>query len=76
MVIGGLESNAGFLFVEPFECCIIVIDNRDDQLAAMGNAASATNHVIAFVNVLIDHALAADLKGEDVVAVSKTGLQR
>lgn len=66
-IVGRVESNAGIFFEKSLERCVFVIDYCDDELAVLCGRASLTHDIIAVVNVIIDHTVASDLKGEGVV---------
>jgi len=45
----------------------VVIKNSDDKLTVGGNGTVTANHVVAVSDVIVGHAVASDLKGEDVI---------
>lgn len=65
-----------FLSVESLERRVLVIDDGDDQLAVVGDAAPATDYIVALADVLVDHAVAGDFKSKYVVARAEGRGQR
>ena len=75
LLVGGVEANAGILFVEALEGSVFIIDYCDDELAVGCGASASADNVITIVNVIVDHAVASDFEGECVVVDSEVGFE-
>lgn len=75
-LVCGVEPYAGILFVEALEGCVFVIYYCDDELAVGCGRSALADDVITIVNVIVDHAVAADFEGECVVVDSEVGFER
>jgi hypothetical protein len=76
VVVGRLQAGPISLPVESFERCILLIYDCDDQLPVARNTLPTANHVITLVDIGPDHAVASHFERKNVVAGSKTGIQR
>jgi hypothetical protein len=70
-VVGRLEADARFLFIEPFQCHVLVVKKGDDETAIIGCRHLFADYVVAVEDAGTSHTVAGDLEGEGVGAGKK-----
>lgn len=72
-VVGWLEANAIFFFIEAFQCRMRVFDKCNDDIAIFWYRAAFNDDVVAVKDAVFDHGTSLDFENKGFVAVADKG---
>ncbi len=63
-VVGWLEADTIFFFIEAFQCCVSVFDERDDDIAIFWDGAAFDHHIVSVKDAVFDHGTSLNFEDE------------